>query len=175
MSTHQSSSLDQSSSHSEQVQKLPPATPTYILRGHASAIHALDFYLENSRLASGDADGWIVVWSLMTKRPVAAWKAHDGAILGVQAVDFRRAEHASEIRVYTYVFCLLFRYYSWEFLFSFLFFSFLWEFVQNPGFILLRYIPLSPTGMFSNGSCFILHIQTWQRSQTPGLEIEPTG
>lgn len=62
---------------------LPPATPTYVLRGHATPIHALHFYRQNLRLISGDADGWIVIWSTVSKRPVAVWKAHENAILGV--------------------------------------------------------------------------------------------
>ncbi|EXJ84570.1 hypothetical protein A1O3_05239 [Capronia epimyces CBS 606.96] len=58
-----------------------PAVPTYILRGHQSAIHALHFYHGNTFLASGDGDGWIVIWSLATKRPVAVWKGHDAGIM----------------------------------------------------------------------------------------------
>ncbi|PGH19554.1 hypothetical protein AJ80_03890 [Polytolypa hystricis UAMH7299] len=73
---------------SQQPGKLPPATPVYVLRGHASPIHALHFCGQNSRLISGDADGWIVVWDTATKRPVAAWRAHKGAVLDVQGVDF---------------------------------------------------------------------------------------
>ncbi|KAL3452065.1 WD40-repeat-containing domain protein [Aspergillus insuetus] len=63
---------------------LLPATPTYILRGHATPIHALQIFNKNLRLVSGDADGWIVVWDLVFKRPVAVWKAHEGAVLEVK-------------------------------------------------------------------------------------------
>ncbi|KAL4949211.1 WD40-repeat-containing domain protein [Aspergillus filifer] len=63
---------------------LPPATPTYILRGHSAAIHALQIFNGNLRLVSGDADGWIVIWDLIFKRPVAVWKAHQGAVLEVK-------------------------------------------------------------------------------------------
>ncbi|KAL4784223.1 WD40-repeat-containing domain protein [Aspergillus varians] len=66
------------------TQPLPPATPIYILRGHAAAIHALQIFNQNLRLVSGDADGWVVVWDLIFKRPVAAWKAHEGAVLEVK-------------------------------------------------------------------------------------------
>ncbi|KAH1595816.1 ASTRA complex subunit [Aspergillus fumigatus] len=62
----------------------PPATPIYILRGHAAPIHALHLYNQNLRLISADADGWVIVWDLVMKRPVAAWKAHEGAILEVK-------------------------------------------------------------------------------------------
>lgn len=32
---------------------------------------------------TGDAEGWIVVWDLVSKRAAAVWKAHEGIILGV--------------------------------------------------------------------------------------------
>ncbi|KAE9371401.1 WD domain-containing protein [Stipitochalara longipes BDJ] len=64
---------------------LPPATPAYILRGHGSQIHATTFVRSNRRLMTGDADGWIVLWSLTIKRPVAVWRAHQGSILGASA------------------------------------------------------------------------------------------
>ena len=62
---------------------LPPAQPAYILRGHAAHVHALHFTRGNSRLLTGDADGCIISWSLAFKRPVAVWKAHESAILGL--------------------------------------------------------------------------------------------
>jgi WD40 repeat protein len=72
------------------AQTLPSAQPAYILRGHSSPIHSVQFIRSNSRLVTGDADGWIVVWSLATKRPVAVWRAHEGSILGVSAWGSRR-------------------------------------------------------------------------------------
>jgi WD40 repeat protein len=80
------------------VQAQSQATPIYILRGHASPIHALHIYSQNLRLVSGDANGWVVVWDLVTKRPVTAWKAHEGAIL--EARGFNIGEGVTEI--YTY-------------------------------------------------------------------------
>jgi hypothetical protein len=127
-------STRESLSASEQAQKLPTATPTYVLRGHVSAIHALNFYHANSRLVSGDGDGWIVVWSLVTKRPVAAWKAHEGAILGVQAVDFRQAGRGGETRVFTYVFSRSFT--SFHFIF---FLSLYFIIIIIFGYLLLQY------------------------------------
>lgn len=61
-----------------------PAVPTYILRGHVATIHALHFYSHNTFLASGDSDGWIVIWSISSKRPVAVWKAHEGGIMQIR-------------------------------------------------------------------------------------------
>jgi WD40 repeat protein len=65
-----------------QTSTLPPAQPSYILRGHRSQIHSVQFVRQNSRLLTGDADGWVVYWKLETKRALAVWKAHEGAILG---------------------------------------------------------------------------------------------
>lgn len=62
---------------------LPPAQPAYILRGHSAQVHALQFTRDNQRLLTGDADGWLVSWNLAFKRPVASWKAHGKAILGL--------------------------------------------------------------------------------------------
>ncbi|PKY03717.1 WD repeat protein [Aspergillus campestris IBT 28561] len=62
-----------------------PPTPVYILRGHAAPIHALHVFHDNLRLISADANGWVVVWDLVLKRPVVAWKAHDGAVLEAKA------------------------------------------------------------------------------------------
>ena len=61
-----------------------PALPAYILRGHASTLHALHFFGSNAYLASADSDGWLVIWSLATKRALAVWKAHSAGVLGVK-------------------------------------------------------------------------------------------
>lgn len=66
---------------------LPPAQPKYVLRGHDAHVHSVQFLRNNSRLLTGDANGWVVLWSLATKRAVAVWRAHDGAILGMKAWD----------------------------------------------------------------------------------------
>ncbi|KAF2838900.1 WD40 repeat-like protein [Patellaria atrata CBS 101060] len=66
-----------------QTSNLPPAQPTYILRGHNAQIHSLTFLRRNSRLLTGDADGWVVLWGVASKRPVAVWRAHEGSILGI--------------------------------------------------------------------------------------------
>ena len=62
----------------------PPLIPRFILRGHTATIHSLVFFDENAYLATGDGDGWIIIWSLATKRSVAVWKAHDGGIVGMK-------------------------------------------------------------------------------------------
>ena len=67
-----------------------PAVPTFILRGHEAPIHALVFFANNSYLASGDSDGWVVIWSLASKRAVAVWKAHAGGVSAFHVWDSER-------------------------------------------------------------------------------------
>ena len=62
---------------------LPPAQPAFVLRGHSAQIHAVHFTHGNNRLLTADAEGWTVSWNLAFKRPVAVWKAHGSAILGI--------------------------------------------------------------------------------------------
>ncbi|KAL8645019.1 MAG: hypothetical protein Q9210_006947 [Variospora velana] len=62
---------------------LPPLQPVFVLRGHSVQVHAVHFTSGNTRLLTGDADGWIVSWNLALKRPVAVWKAHETAVLSI--------------------------------------------------------------------------------------------
>jgi len=66
-----------------QASTLPPAQPAYILRGHSAQVHSTHFFRENLRLLSGDAEGWVVLWSLPIKRAVAVWRAHEGTVIGI--------------------------------------------------------------------------------------------
>ncbi|KAI0150688.1 WD40 repeat-like protein [Xylariaceae sp. FL1272] len=59
------------------------AYPKSVLRGHRAAVHVTTFIKENERLASGDADGFVVLWDLTIMRPRAVWQAHANAILGI--------------------------------------------------------------------------------------------
>jgi ASTRA-associated protein 1 len=59
-------------------------TPKNILRGHKSPIHAACFVRGNDRLATGDADGFVVLWDLTIMRPQAVWQAHENAILNIR-------------------------------------------------------------------------------------------
>ncbi|KAI0396052.1 WD40 repeat-like protein [Xylariaceae sp. FL0594] len=63
----------------------PSAHPKSVLRGHRSQVHITTFIRQNQRLASGDADGYVVLWDLTIMRPRAVWRAHDNAILGISA------------------------------------------------------------------------------------------
>ena len=60
---------------------LPPAQPTYILRGHAAQIHSVHFLQQNSRILTGDAEGWVILWDIAIKRPLVVWKPHGGTVL----------------------------------------------------------------------------------------------
>ncbi|PNP50727.1 hypothetical protein THARTR1_08348 [Trichoderma harzianum] len=59
-------------------------SPKAILRGHKAQIHAATFVRQNERLATGDAEGWVVLWDLTIMRPRAVWRAHENAILGIK-------------------------------------------------------------------------------------------
>jgi WD40 repeat protein len=69
---------------------LPPAQPAYVLRGHNAQIHSVCFVRHNTRLLTGDADGWLVLWNLASKRPVAVWRGHAAAILACFAWEDHR-------------------------------------------------------------------------------------
>ncbi|TQN69010.1 ASTRA-associated protein 1 [Colletotrichum shisoi] len=58
--------------------------PRSVLRGHKAQVHALAFVRGNQRLASGDADGFVVLWDLTIMRPTAVWRPHENAILGIE-------------------------------------------------------------------------------------------
>ncbi|KAI0403768.1 WD repeat-containing protein [Xylaria palmicola] len=61
------------------------AQPKSVLRGHGAQVHVTTFIRGNQRLASGDADGFVVLWDLTIMRPRAVWRAHAAAILGLSA------------------------------------------------------------------------------------------
>ncbi|KAF2152574.1 WD domain-containing protein [Myriangium duriaei CBS 260.36] len=65
----------------------PPLQPKYTLRGHSAPIHALSFVRDNTRLLTGDAEGWVAMWDTATKRPSAVWRAHTATVLGLGAWD----------------------------------------------------------------------------------------
>lgn len=99
---------------------MPPAPPVplFVLRHHSAQINALSLVLpapppppdpqlaegsSSSRrsrsrppvLCSGDADGWIAVTDLDSRRALAVWRAHDDGVLGI--------EHLAGGRIITYV------------------------------------------------------------------------
>ncbi|KAI1452734.1 WD40 repeat-like protein [Annulohypoxylon moriforme] len=65
------------------MSQLQAAQPTSVLRGHRAQVHVTTFIRSNQRLASGDADGFVILWDLTIMRPRAVWRAHTSAILGI--------------------------------------------------------------------------------------------
>lgn len=43
----------------------------------------MHFFRDNTRLVTGDADGFVVIWSTASKRAVAVWKPHSTTIVGL--------------------------------------------------------------------------------------------
>lgn len=78
------------------AKNLPPAIPAFILRGHTASVHSLQFYKKNAFLISGDSEGWIVAWSLTSKRSMACWRAHEGSILGIKEWDSSVITHGRD-------------------------------------------------------------------------------
>lgn len=62
----------------------PVPTPKIVLRGHKAQVHVAVFLRNNERLATGDADGYVILWDLTIMRPRAVWRAHESAILGIR-------------------------------------------------------------------------------------------
>ncbi|EFQ30667.1 WD domain-containing protein [Colletotrichum graminicola] len=74
--------------------------PKSILRGHKAQVHALAFVRGNERLASGDAEGFVVLWDLTILRPTAVWRPHENAILGIEGWgDDRIITHGRDHRL----------------------------------------------------------------------------
>ncbi|KAG5359551.1 ASTRA-associated protein 1 [Yarrowia sp. C11] len=59
--------------------------PVALLRGHSHPVTSLRFH--KASLVSGDENGWVFWWSLVTRRPLAVWKAHHEAILSLVWMD----------------------------------------------------------------------------------------
>ncbi|TID25980.1 WD40 repeat-like protein [Venturia nashicola] len=66
-----------------QTTTLPPAQPLYILRGHKAQVHAVKFIRSNRRLLTGDADGFVILWDIVSKRARVVWRAHLKSVLGL--------------------------------------------------------------------------------------------
>ncbi|KAK4515886.1 Carboxylic acid transporter [Mucor velutinosus] len=59
----------------------PP--PTYIFREHKDTVNYVHLFNQDQHLASCDADGWIVIWKMKTRRVILKWKAHKDSCLKV--------------------------------------------------------------------------------------------
>ena len=63
---------------------LPAPSPIHLLRLHSCAVSTLFISTDNERLYSGDGEGQVVITSTRSLRPLASWKAHSDALLGVE-------------------------------------------------------------------------------------------
>src|SRR5271169_6174844 len=63
-------------------EKLPPS-PQYVFRGQVAEITCLQFISDDQSVVSGDAEGWVVVWRMSTRRPTAVWRAHEASVLSI--------------------------------------------------------------------------------------------
>ncbi|KAG2235902.1 hypothetical protein INT48_008205 [Thamnidium elegans] len=63
-----------------------PPPPTYIFREHKSSVNSVHLFDNDQYLASSDGDGWVIIWSMRTKRPLLKWKAHKDNCLKVTTV-----------------------------------------------------------------------------------------
>ncbi|CAO3652386.1 unnamed protein product [Cunninghamella blakesleeana] len=68
------------------MQKLPPQ-PEYIFRGHQAEVNSCCFFDDDKYIASGDAEGNLIVWYFETRRPILQWKGHTESILSVNVYD----------------------------------------------------------------------------------------
>lgn len=70
-----------------------PSVPLFVLRHHSAQINALCFVLPaapgpsrlgRSLLCSGDADGWVAITDLKSRRALCIWRAHEDGVLGIE-------------------------------------------------------------------------------------------
>ncbi|KAL1918090.1 uncharacterized protein VTP21DRAFT_3356 [Calcarisporiella thermophila] len=61
--------------------------PSYVFRGHTSQVNTILFTNDNRNLISGDADGYIIVWNLKTRRPLHRFRGHEDSIIAVWPLD----------------------------------------------------------------------------------------
>ncbi|CAO3651182.1 unnamed protein product [Cunninghamella echinulata] len=68
------------------MQNLPPR-PEYIFRGHQAEVNSCCFFEKDRYIASGDAEGTLIVWNFETRRPIIQWRGHKESILSVHIID----------------------------------------------------------------------------------------
>ncbi|CAG8575406.1 7664_t:CDS:2 [Diversispora eburnea] len=73
-----------------------PIYPKYIFRGHEEQIMSLEFDENNSYILSGDSGGTIIIWDLITKRPIIKFKGHTKGILRVTLFHDKLISHGRD-------------------------------------------------------------------------------
>lgn len=91
------------------IEDVQPPAPYFVLRGHPSEVQCLHFppviqTSDDSPLAntliSGDASGFVIVWSMLTCRPLAIWQAHTSALLTVRTIGSQVLTHGRDNKLY---------------------------------------------------------------------------
>lgn len=72
----------------------------FSLRAHKAALTCIACH--ENHVVSSDRDGWIIVWNLSSRRPMALWRAHDGHILTLKLTQMGLISHGrdSMIRIW---------------------------------------------------------------------------
>ncbi|KAI9480951.1 MAG: WD40-repeat-containing domain protein [Benjaminiella poitrasii] len=73
-------------SNNKITEPLPPPPPIYVLREHKTTINYVHLFKDDQYLASCDADGWIIIWKMRTRRPLVKWKGHEASCLKVTTI-----------------------------------------------------------------------------------------
>lgn len=73
---------------------------TLSLRAHKAPISCITTFENN--IVSSDRDGYVIVWNVSIKRPLAVWKAHSGQIISMQLTPLGLLTHGrdSSIRIW---------------------------------------------------------------------------
>ncbi|PAV16243.1 WD-40 repeat-containing [Pyrrhoderma noxium] len=82
--------------------KLPPPSPSHVLRVHAANVNTVEFSSDNERLYSADVSGTVVITSTRTLRPIASWKAHTDSVLRVQEWDTNIITHGRDNKLHVW-------------------------------------------------------------------------
>lgn len=69
----------------------------FALRGHRAGVSAMAAC--GADLVSADRDGWVVVWSVATRRPRARWRAHEGHVATVEPTAHGLLTHGRDMAV----------------------------------------------------------------------------
>ncbi|OBA18962.1 WD40 repeat-like protein [Metschnikowia bicuspidata var. bicuspidata NRRL YB-4993] len=77
-----------------------PMLPKFSLRAHKAPLTCLTCHQD--KLVSSDRDGFIIIWNLTSRRPMALWRAHDGHILTLKLSPMGLISHGrdSMIRIW---------------------------------------------------------------------------
>lgn len=85
-----------------------PLAPTFVLRGHPADVQCIQFTsifihdVRTSILISGDADGFVLIWSLKEYRPIAIWQAHRASVLTVTKFQDYLVTHGRDNKLYVW-------------------------------------------------------------------------